>query len=203
MFLTNDANRSIQYREISQSEEVHLQEPESLEWMSRELSHCRRRILRRWLQWTKIGHRLRCDDHSTCMDSELSDGSLESDRRIDHLGIDTSFFVDFFELVGLLESLSESDTRTSGDQFREYIHLFEWDSECSTRILDSCTSSQSTERTYLSHTIDSVLGSDIDEYLISSLIREVDIDIWHRDTGRVEESLKKEPIPQRIDIRDP
>ena len=203
MLISYDPYRSIQYCEISQSEKIHLQEAKSLEWMSRELSHRRRRIFRRWLEWTKIGHRLRGDDHGTRVDSELSDGSLETDRCIDHLGVDSTFFIDFFELVGLLESLPQRDTRTSRDQFSKYIHLFERDSECSTSIFDRCTGSQSTERTYLSHAIGSVFGPDVDEYLISPHIREVDIDIWHRYSGRIEESLKKEPIPQRIDIRDP
>ena len=155
------------------------------------------------MERAEVGHRLWCDDHGTGMDSELTDGSLETDRGIDHLRIDSAFFIDFFELVRLLESLFQCDTRTSGDHLSKYVHLFEWYSEGSTRILDGCTSSERTERTYLSHTIGSVFGPDVDEHLISPHIREVDIDIWHGDTGRIEESLKKEPIAEWIDIRDP
>ena len=48
----------------------------------------------------------------------------------------------------------------------------------------------------------SILCTDIGEDFIPSFIREVHINIGHRDTGRIEKSFEEESIFEWIDIRD-
>lgn len=71
-----DDFRAIEDREIPQSEKVHLQKSESLEWSGGELCHDRVWIFRWWLERAKVYHRLWSDDHSTSMDSELTYSTL-------------------------------------------------------------------------------------------------------------------------------
>ena len=49
----------------------------------------------------------------------------------------------------------------------------------------------------------SVFLSDIFDDSSSSFIREIDIDIWHRYSGRIEKSFKEELISEGVDIRNP
>ncbi len=87
MDIFHDLLGAIEDREIPESEEVHLEESECLEWSSRELRHDRSRILRWWLEWTEVRHRLWCDDDSTCMDSELPYSPFHLHGSIDDFSI--------------------------------------------------------------------------------------------------------------------
>lgn len=136
------------------------------------------------------------------MDSELSDGSLESLGGIEYFCIYFSIVIRPLELYRLGESLIERDPRSTWDELRKEIHLLEWHTERAARILDSSTSRKRTKSTYLCDSICTILFSDICEHLISSLIREIHINIRHRDARRIQKSLKKESVGKWVDIRD-
>ncbi len=99
--------------------------------------------------------------------------------------------------------MTEGDAWTTWDKLDECIHLSEWYTECSTSVLHRGTSSQSTECTDLGDMIRSVFLTDISEHLLSSLIREIYVYIWHGDTRGIQESLEEQTIAKWIDIRDP
>lgn len=83
------------------------------------------------------------------------------------------------------------------------IHLSEGDTECATDIFDGCTSRKRSKCTYLTDLIVSVFLSDIFDDSSSSFIREIDIDIRHGYSGRIEESFKEELVSERVDIGNP
>ena len=48
----------------------------------------------------------------------------------------------------------------------------------------------------------SVLFLNVLEHAVTSVVVKVDVDIWHVDSVRVEESLKEEVILDRVDVGD-
>lgn len=147
-------------------------------------------------------HRFRSDDNSTGMNSELTDRSFHLDSSIDDFPIFIFIFIGFLEFYRFFESFFELYSWTSRDELRKVIHLLEGDTEGTTRILYSRACGQSTKCTHLSNMVSSVFLTHIREDFFTTSIREVDIDIRHRDTRRIQESFKEESISEWINIGD-
>lgn len=98
--------------------------------------------------------------------------------------------------------MSERDTRTRRDELSKLVHLRKWNRESTSSVLHCSTSRKGTKCTHLSNMIRAIFLTNISEDSVSSLIRKVDIDIWHSYARGIEKSLKKKSILQWIDISD-
>ena len=74
--------------------------------------------------------------------------------------------------------------------------------ECPARITDGSTGRKSTEGDNLCHTVLTVLTLHIINDLFTPIIAEVNVEIGHRNTLRVQKSFKEQVVCNRVDIGD-
>lgn len=203
MIILDNSKCTIYDSQISETEKVHLQKSQTIERIGRELCYNCSIIFWRMLEWTKICHRTRSNDDGTGMDTQLSDCSLKFLSIFDELIVQGIGFDSSFQIWIFFDSIFYGDTWSRRYEFGKLIHLSKGDTECTTDIFDRCTSGKSTKCTYLTDLIVSVFLSDIFDDSSSSFIGEIDIDIWHRYSCRIEKSFKEELISEGVDIGNP
>ena len=147
-------------------------------------------------------HRFWCDDDGTGVDSELSYRSFESDSRVDDFAISRIGVIGLFEFYRFGESIFDFRSRLRRHEFRELIHFLEWHSEDFSDIFHGRTSCHGTEGTNLGYVVSSIFISYIFEDLVTSFIREVDVDIWHADTIGVQKPFEKKAIFKGVYVGD-
>jgi hypothetical protein len=163
------------------------------------------KIVLRWQchLWADAGaDRSWSDDDGTRMHTELTDGSFEFLCIGDELVVEWIIVDGAFQIWILFDSVFDCYAGPGWYHFREHVHLCKWYTESTSDIFHRRTSRECTKCTDLSDLVMAVFLSDIFDYASTSFVREVDVDIGHRYTSRIQESLEEELVPERIDIRD-
>ncbi len=96
----------------------------------------------------------------------------------------------------------ETDPRAFGHQLGDAVHLSQGDIEAAAHIPNDPPGLHGPERDDLADVFLAVFFRHIADDLVPAVDAEIDIDIRHADTGRIEEPLKEEPILDRLDVGD-
>ncbi len=186
---------------ITKSEKIHLEKPKCFKWSSRKLGYSNCGIFWWWLKWTKMLHRFRCNDNRTGMNAELPHSSFEFHSRINDFCKLWILIIYTLEFDGFFECFFNRYSWSTRNELGKIIHESKRNSECSTGIFDCCTSCKCSESADLCYVIRAIFSSHISENCITSIIREIHIDIWHAHSRRIQESFEEEPILEWINIR--
>ena len=113
-------------------------------------------------------------------------------------------FLIFLPEIGIfLERLVERNVELLRDHLRDAVALGVRQVERAPNVADDAAGRHRAERDDLHDAVSAVLLHDVVDDLLAPLEAEVDVDIGHRDTLRVQEPLENEIIFQRIELRDP
>ena len=93
-----------------------------------------------------------------------------------------SFWITVYKTV--LERLDVLEPRGPG------VALVERDTAYSGGILECLFGFEGADSQDLTNAISPIAISDVLDDALSSILRKVDVDIWHRDAGRIQESLE-------------
>ena len=201
-------------REVAQAEEVHLQQPDGL---TRGVvpPGDDRAVLRTLPQRDHIGQRLRTHDHRARVHTGVANQTLESarslvDRPHIRIGVDQPTHLGglFVPLVGGVGDPGQRDVLGHHGR-RQSLGDSVGDSESRLPIMDSGRVLQcglgldGAERDDLRDAVGPPPLGGVTHHLPASAVVEVDVDIGHGRTFRVEEALKKQAMLDGIDISDP
>ena len=132
----------------------------------------------------------------------MSRKSLEPHRHLDKVVRLGFIIVRRSELGILRERLSERDAELLRNHLRDPVHIRVAHVERASDIAQYGPRLQSTEGHDLHHVVLSVLAHNIVNDLLPSLGAEVNIDIGHRNTLGVQETLEHQIVRHRVDLRD-
>ena len=104
----------------------------------------------------------------------------------------------------LLLCIPESDLFTSRirNQLGNRVDFSIGHAHATTDIADNCTGHHRTKSDNLRNFLITVLFADIIDDILATIDTEVDVDIRHRDTFRIQKALKKQIIRDRVDVGD-
>ena len=129
--------------------------------------------------------------------------SFKTLRRIDQIMNLFLILIDFFEFRVHLQRFVNRDIQLLRNHFCNGIHLCIWKIHNTTDITDNTTGRQCTKCNDLYDTVIPVFTSYIIDNFLSSFKTEVNVDIRHGYSFRIQETLKQKIISNRIKLCDP
>ena len=106
------------------------------------------------------------------------------------------------ELGVFLQRRVQVDLRPLGNELRDGIGLVVGDVKHSGDVADDRARLQGAEGDDLAHLVFPVFVRDVGDHLFAAAMAEVDVEVGHRNSLRVEEALEEEPVLQGVDVRD-
>ena len=197
----DEADRLVDHVEVPQAEEVHLQEPERLDVLHRELGDDLL-VGALLLQRQVLGQRPVADDDAGGVDRVLADEPLERLRQVDDLADDLVGVVGLLQLGARLQALVQVDLRALRDQLRDLVDRPVGDVEHAAGVAHRGARHHRPEGDDLRDLVAAVLLGDVVDDLVAAVDREVDVDVRHRLAARVEEALEEEVVLDRVDVGD-
>lgn len=192
MIILHNLEATVDDRKVPESEEVHLQQSQIFKRILRKLRYSHRVVFRRMLKAAEIRHLLGSDDNRTGVHSKLTDRSFEPDCIVNDLLVLFRREIELLEFSALIECIADLDSRLRRDELRDVVHLREGDTERPSDILDGSSRGHRSESAYLGHMILTVFIPDILKYERAPFIREIDVDIRHRYSRRIQEPFEKQ-----------
>jgi hypothetical protein len=195
----DDAFRPIDDRERLQAEEVELDEANRFDIVLVELRDQAAAAVFT-IERREIGELIRCNHNTTGMFARVPDQSLERLREVDDGGHLLVVAVHGRQFIGLLQCLVERHADFERHQLGDAIDKTVWLAEHAPRVADDGPRRHGAERDDLRDAIASVALGDILDDAIAPFHAEVDVEIRHRDALRVQESLEKQVVFERVKI---
>ncbi len=192
----------VDHVEVPEAEEVHLQEPERLDVLHRELRHDLL-VGALLLERHDLDQRLRADDDAGGVDRVGAGQPLERPRQLDDLLRDRVVPNGVRELGARLHRLLERLARSLGDELRDPVDDAVRDLEHAARVAHRRARRHGRERDDLRDAVAAVLLGDVVDDALAALDGEVEVHVGHVLPRRVEEPLEQEVVPHRVDVRDP
>ena len=133
----------------------------------------------------------------------MSRKSFKTFCRIDQIMDLFLLLISFFKLRIHLQSFIDRDIQLLRNHFCNSIHLCVREIHNTSDITDNTTGRQCTKRNDLYYTVIPVFTSYIINNFLSSFEAEVNINIRHGYSFRIQETLKQKVISNRIQLCDP
>ncbi len=197
--LLDDVDRLGKDRQVSEPEEVHLQEPGRFDVSHRPLgddvfltgdSH-QRDILGEWF----IG-----DHHGGGVGTDVSRHPLDAHCEIEKLSYLGVGIVESLQVLAFAQRVLDRDLRIVGNQLGHLRDAVQWEPQRSPHVFDRPPSLEGTEGSDLGDVCFAILLFDVANDLGASFLAEVDIDIGGFETALVEEPLEQQVILDRADV---
>ncbi len=157
-------------------------------------------IFVRFVEWNKILQRNRRVDDARGVHGAVARHAFEFLRHLQDLPHAGIFARRILEAGLLLDGVFELDVEDVRDQFRDFVDVGVGHVEHAAHVLDGLPRGERTKGDDLGHLLAAVLLSDVLDHLATAPGVEIDIDIRHEDTLRVEEALEEEAVFERIEI---
>ena len=107
------------------------------------------------------------------------------------------------ELRRLLQCIFQLDVELIGNELRQPVHVAVRHIERAAHILDRRLRRHRPESDDLRHALVAVFLPDVLDHLAPAPIAKIDVNVWQRHALRIQKSLKKQIVLQRIDVGDP
>ncbi len=144
------------------------------------------------------------DDHTGGVRAGVAHRAFKFGRRVDQILHVRRRTVGFFEGSYVLQHALDVHglARDVGDEFGHSVDLGQWDIQHPAHVADGGPGPKGAEGDDLGHFVMPVLIGRILQHDVAFVILEVQVDVWHRHTARIEEALEYQPVLQGVDQRD-
>ena len=216
--LLDHRERSVDDGEGLEAQEIHLQHAHVLDLGAFVLAHpdfLARGLVRAHGDRNVVREVAAADNHGAGVDARLADAALQLEGIIQHLahqGLSLLILVlqllDIFHavcqrgLVFLLLAVLLDDDGPVGNHLREAVGFRDGEPGNARHVLDGQLGGHRAEGDDVRDVVGAVAVLHVLDDAVAAFIVEVHIDIRHRDTLRVEETLEQEVVADRIQIRD-
>ena len=149
------------------------------------------------------------------MDAGLADAALELEGIVEHLAhqvlalfVFVLEFLDEFDAVGegglvfLFLAVFLDDERAVGDELGEAVGFRDGKAGDARDILDGQLGGHRAEGDHVGNVVGAVAVLHILDHAVAAFVIEIHVDIRHRDTLRVEETLEEEVVADRVEVGD-
>ena len=197
--------------EVTQAQEVHLEQPQRLARRVVELRDDRA-VLRALHDRDDVGERVGAHDDRTRVHAPLARQALQAERVLDDLVRVGVLLVELTELRGLrvalvllVEDAVDRDVLTHdrrGQRLGELLADLEVLAEDTRRVLQGLLRLNRAVGDDLADAILAVLALDVGDNLVAPAFVEVDVEVGHRDSLRVEESLEDQTVIEGVQLGD-
>ena len=190
--------QSIPYnRQVSQPQKVHLKQSQFFDSSHGEL--CSRTFVRK-VQRNILVYRCLGNHHSGSMGRSVARHTFYGFRHVDNLTGLTVLFIHGFKLRAGGKCLVYGHVKLKGNSLGDGIRLGIAYTQGSGNISYRLLCLHGSEGYYLRNPALAVLAGNIVDYLLTALIAEVYIDVGHADPFRIEETLKDQIVPDRVNV---
>ena len=200
VFFSCHLNRILNHSQSPESQEIHLQKSQFLQ-----RGHCKLGgdcTVRRPGKRNIFIHRLLTDHDSRRVHRAVAGKSFQTLRHINQILHLLIVFICSPQLRILLQGLVDRNIKLLRNHLGDAVHKGIWQIHHTPHIPDNASCRQRTESHDLHDSVLAVFAHNIIDYFLSSLETEVNVDIRHGHTLRIQESFKKKLIPDRIDGSD-
>src|SRR6185437_1460345 len=129
--------------------------------------------------------------------------AFKLERRIDQLLYLNLFFVSFLKRRRIFQRLFERDAdRRSGNHFGDAVHVGVRNIHGTAHIFDGCLGSHSAKSDDLGHIFTAIFLRDVLYHLAAAVHAEINVNIRHGHTLRIQEALKQKLVLERVNIGD-
>ena len=202
-------DRVLDDRQVSQAQEIHLQESYLLYGIHLVLSHHCPLFLSVLLATGDARlerdialQRLGSDHDARSMCRCVADQALEL-ACVPEQALERRVFLGGGQLRDHLHRLVERHIELRRDQLGQPVDIAQRDIEGATHIADHRPGFHGAEGDDLGHVVLAVAAGHVLDHPVAVAIIEVDVDVGHRDPLAVEESLEDQAMLQRVQGRDP
>ena len=136
------------------------------------------------------------------MHGSMSWKTLQTSRHIDQIVNIILFFICFLQFRIHGQRFINGNVQLLWDHLRNRVYLRIRHIQYTSNITDYTAGSQSTESNDLNDAVITVLATHIFNYFLSSFEAEVNVNIRHGNSFRIQESLKEQIITDRIKLCD-
>ena len=190
----------LDYRQSPETQEIHLEQTQFLDRRHGKLG--RNYIVGSPGKGNKFIQRPGTDHDTRRVDGSMPWKSLQPHGHVDQIFHCLIRFISLPQVRVHGQGLPDRDSQFHGDHLCHRIRLGVREIKHPAHIPHCHAGSHGSEGDDLHHPVLAVLLINVIDHLLPSLVAEVDIDIRHGDTLRIQETLKDQLIPDRIDIRD-
>ena len=136
------------------------------------------------------------------MHGGMSRKTFQTSRHVDQIVDILLLFVCLLQFRIHFQGFINSDIQLLGDHFRNISNLCIGHIQNTADITDNTAGCQCTESNDLNHTVISVFAPYIFDHFLSSFEAEVNVNIRHGYSFRIQESLEKQIITDRVKLCD-
>ena len=120
-------------------------------------------------------------------------------EQFPHLGIGV---VGLLHCRRILDGIFQFDIELVGHHLGDAVDIAVGHIHGATHILDRCLSGHGAERDDLCHVLASILRGDVIDDLASPVHAEIDVDVRHGDSFRVQKTFEQQFVLERIEVGD-
>ena len=189
-------------RQRAESQEIHFQKTKLLDRGHRKLR--RDRAVTAARQRNELVRRLLADHDARRVHRGMAWKAFQPQTHIDQIMYLFIFLVKRAELRVHLQRARDVHRRIALARYHlgDPVHIIIRKVERAPDIADHALCRHRTESNDLNDLVMTVLFTDIIDHFLPPLITEINVDIGHRHALRVQEALKQQTVPDRIDIGD-
>ena len=198
--LFREADGILDDRQGAETEEVHLEKAEALDGCHGELR--RRGAVLCAGKRDEVLRRARTDDDAGCMHGSMAGQALQAAGHINQLLHAVIRLVGFAHVRIHLQRFIESDTQLIWNHACDRIAETVGKVHDAADVTDNALRLQRAESDDLHHPVRTIFLRHIIDDLLSPFESEVDVDIRHGDTFRIEKALENKIILDGVQIRN-
>ena len=192
-------DRSLQYRQGLQTQEVHLQQADLLDDVHGPL----RRDLVAHLAQRTITHQRRVGNHyAGGVHRSMTAHAFQPPGNVDQFAHPV-VLVDHLAQLGFdLQGPVEGHLQLGRDLLGDHVNLGQRNVQRAAHVADHRPGGHRPEGDDLGHVLAAVLVTDVLDHLGTGVLANVDVDVRHLVAAGVHEPLKKQTVAQRIDVTE-
>ena len=199
--LLDHLDGAVDHVQVAQAEEVHLEQPERIDVAHRELGHDLG-VGALLLQRQVLGQRPVADHDGGGVDGVVAYHPFERRCHVDDLLGDLVGVVGAAQLRAGLHALREGDLGHLRHELGDAVDHPVGDPHHAARVLDRRLRLHLAEGDDLRHVAAAVLLGDVVDHALAAGHGEVDVDVRHGLSARVQEALEEQRVADRVEIGD-
>ena len=191
-----------QHRQVRQPEEVHLQQADLVQDLHVVLGHGAV-AAGGALEWHVVRQRLIRHHHAGGVRPRVARHTLEAARRIDQPRDVRLTLIQRLELRALLQRVAElQPDGNRGYELGDAVYLVEWIIQRATHVANRRAREQASKGDDLRHPVSAVAIDHVLDHFVTAVVGEVHVNVRHLDALWVEEALKRQPVLDRVQVRN-
>ncbi|MNK84345.1 hypothetical protein D3C87_1041920 [compost metagenome] len=202
MTLLDVLQRLGHHRQVSQAQEVHLEQAHHLAVLVLVLGGDALVVLADSLEGNGFGKGIAGDDDAGGVKAGVTDHAFELLAQFEDFGDLHVALGLVVELGAFLGGIREADAQLFGHHLGQAVRVVEVELQHAPHVLDGGLGAQGAVGDDLGDLVAAVLSADVLDHLAAAVDAEVDIDVGHADAFRVEEAFEEQVVLDRVDVGD-